>query len=565
MKPTTLLHAFLRSSLVAGHAIHQREDAFKVPTVNTTSGMVSGHAASNTTGVSEYLGIPFAAPPVGALRFAPPQPYKGTGNINGTKNGFTCPASASPPVSAVGNITVPGANILTIIGQSELTLSEDCLTLNIWVPSGGEKSKAVLLWIYGGGFSVGGAAVPFYDGQYFAEQEDVIIVAINYRVNIFGFPGNPAEPNANLGLLDQRLAVEWTRDNIPAFGGDASRITMFGQSAGSASLEYYAYAWKENPIVAGLIQQSGSIDHKNPSPQEAKSVEDSWFSVSKGLGCGDPSSDHNEVLKCMRTKDMEDILAYVPGFAGASNLTFDPVADEITIFSDLEERTKAGNFSKVPLLLGTVDYETGLTMSLDLTDPKAVGHPQEYWDNIDEHSMCSVGERANISISHDAPTWRYRYFGVWPDMQLTTYPNSGAWHTIDVLAVFDFVPRGPGIPDQTPAQISTGKYVRGAWAAFAKDPKKGLKSYEEGWPLYNPAEDTLIRLAYNNQTGANLGSPSQYDKGCNSTFPVNGSGTSSDTDAANPISSPAVFNGGSRLGSSLGMVFLAAVITAIAY
>ncbi|KAF7524963.1 hypothetical protein PCG10_005314 [Penicillium crustosum] len=527
--------------------------------------MVSGHAASNTTGVSEYLGIPFAAPPVGALRFAPPQPYKGTGNINGTKNGFTCPASASPPVSAVGNITVPGANILTIIGQSELTLSEDCLTLNIWVPSGGEKSKAVLLWIYGGGFSVGGAAVPFYDGQYFAEQEDVIIVAINYRVNIFGFPGNPAEPNANLGLLDQRLAVEWTRDNIPAFGGDASRITMFGQSAGSASLEYYAYAWKENPIVAGLIQQSGSIDHKNPSPQEAKSVEDSWFSVSKGLGCGDPSSDHNEVLKCMRTKDMEDILAYVPGFAGASNLTFDPVADEITIFSDLEERTKAGNFSKVPLLLGTVDYETGLTMSLDLTDPKAVGHPQEYWDNIDEHSMCSVGERANISISHDAPTWRYRYFGVWPDMQLTTYPNSGAWHTIDVLAVFDFVPRGPGIPDQTPAQISTGKYVRGAWAAFAKDPKKGLKSYEEGWPLYNPAEDTLIRLAYNNQTGANLGSPSQYDKGCNSTFPVNGSGTSSDTDAANPISSPAVFNGGSRLGSSLGMVFLAAVITAIAY
>lgn len=178
MKPTTLLHAFLRSSLVAGHAIHQREYAFKVPTVNTTSGMVSGHAASNTTGVSEYLGIPFAAPPVGALRFAPPQPYKGTGNINGTKNGFTCPASASPPVSAVGNITVPGANILTIIGQSELTLSEDCLTLNIWVPSGGEKSKAVLLWIYGGGFSVGGAAVPFYDGQYFAEQEDVIIVAI---------------------------------------------------------------------------------------------------------------------------------------------------------------------------------------------------------------------------------------------------------------------------------------------------------------------------------------------------------------------------------------------------
>lgn len=178
MKFIPLMLLSLSSPLITGQLLHRREDSFAVPTVNTTSGLVSGHPAANSTGVSVYLGIPFAAPPIGELRFAPPEPYSGNTSINGTNFGFTCPAASSPPVSAHGNITIPGANILSIIGQSALPLSEDCLTLNIWVPSGGEENKAVLLWIYGGGFAVGSSAVPFYDGQYIAEQEDVIIVTI---------------------------------------------------------------------------------------------------------------------------------------------------------------------------------------------------------------------------------------------------------------------------------------------------------------------------------------------------------------------------------------------------
>ncbi|KAL2847823.1 hypothetical protein BJY01DRAFT_246589 [Aspergillus pseudoustus] len=130
MKPTTLGIAFISYALAAEHILYPRQGDFMVPTVNTTSGIVSGHPAPNTTGVSEYLGIPFAQPPLGELIFAPPQPYKGNGYINGTKYGFTCPATSSPPVEATGNITVPGANILTIIGQSELRLSENCLTLS---------------------------------------------------------------------------------------------------------------------------------------------------------------------------------------------------------------------------------------------------------------------------------------------------------------------------------------------------------------------------------------------------------------------------------------------------
>jgi carboxylesterase type B len=210
---------------------------------------------------------------------------------------------------------------------------------------------------------------------------------------------------------------------------------MFGQSPGSASLEYYAYAWKDDLIIAGIIQQSGSITHEDPS-QDAKAAKNSWFFVSESLGYGGAYSDHDEVVRCMRTKDMNEILEYVPGFTGTPNLTFNPIADEKAVFSDIEGRTKSGNFYRVPLLFGTVDYETGLTIALGLTDPSAESHSQAYWDSIDRRSMCSVAERPNIRISHGAPTWGYRYFGVWPNMELSTYPDCGAWHTIDVLAVF---------------------------------------------------------------------------------------------------------------------------------
>lgn len=347
---------------------------------------------------------------------------------------------------------------------------------------------------------------------------------------------------------------------------------MFGQSAGSASLEYYAYAWTEEPIISGMIQESGSIDHQSSTPREV--VEHRWFYVTNALGCGDASSDPNEVVQCMRRKDMDEILALIPGFAVPSNLTFYPAVDDITIFSDYEARSRAGNFSKVPLLIGNTDFEGGLSLALEM-DSSATPHSKEYWERDFDQFGCTISERSNISTQYDIPTWRYRYFGAWPNMQLTTYPDSGSWHTIDVLGVYDFIPKGPGIPDETSAQVSTGNYMRGAWAAFAKDPKEGLKTYEDGWPVYNPKEDTLIRLAYHNMTGANLGSTYPYDKECNTTFPVYESGSNSGTNSTpttsgsgnpfRPTSTLGTTNDGSRLGGSLAFVFWIAIVTTSIY
>jgi carboxylesterase type B len=109
--------------------------------------------------------------------------------------------------------------------EATASQSEDCLTLNIWTkPQVGEEKKPVLVWLHGGGYTSGGSAIPWYNGQYLASKEDLVVVTLNYRLSILGFPGNPVAP-ANLGLLDQRLAVEWVRDNIAGFGGDIDRIT----------------------------------------------------------------------------------------------------------------------------------------------------------------------------------------------------------------------------------------------------------------------------------------------------------------------------------------------------
>jgi cholinesterase len=164
--------------------------------VKTTSGLITGRASDWVPEVSEYLGIPFAEPPVGNLRFAAPKPFKSNKTITATKFGLGC----------LENI---GGKAATMQG-----VGEDCLTLNVWTkPQEGAKSKAVMIWIYGGGFGSGKSSTPTYNGARLAEEHDVIVVSVNYRVNIYGFP-RAFIPGADLnpGLLDQRAGVEWARD-----------------------------------------------------------------------------------------------------------------------------------------------------------------------------------------------------------------------------------------------------------------------------------------------------------------------------------------------------------------
>lgn len=161
------------------------------------------------------------------------------------------------------------------------------------------------------GFSIGNTACEIYDGSVLADENDVVVVSPNYRVNIFGFPGAPGLQRQNVGLLDQRMALEWARDNVAAFGGDPSRITVFGQSAGGASTDYLSIMYPDDPIANGFIPQSGvasgAVGALAGTPDDAAAA---WYQVSASVGCGGEEAGARTV-DCMRMKTTAEILGAV--------------------------------------------------------------------------------------------------------------------------------------------------------------------------------------------------------------------------------------------------------------
>lgn len=320
-------------------------------------------------------------------------------------------------------------------------------------------------------------------------------------MSIFGFPGNPLG-NQNLGLLDQRLAIEWVRDNIAAFGGDPLRITLFGQSAGGVSIDDYTYAWPCDPIVHGVISQSGTST--GIGSRTIQQAADYWFNSTVAVGCGSKDTNSTEdIYNCMLGVSSHDIAkSLVDTVNSTVAMPYCPTMDDKSVFSDLTNRTAAA----LPMLIGSTDFEFGL---FELFTDQAV--PQDFWREQGNIMFgCPAGRRAAVSVANGNPTWRYRYFGDFPNLELSTNPPSGAYHESEVPMLFNTVPQ-----DASPnsrQQVDIGNYMRGAWAAFAKDPAHGLEKY--GWPTYQANESTLIRIGYENKVGANLANPSIYDATC---------------------------------------------------
>ena len=294
-------------------------------TVRTTAGTVSGFINSTAPHVRQWLGIPYAEPPLGDLRFQPPKPKEPFGHLDTQAYQPSCMQLLSNSKTVYTEV-IP--EFLINGGQSE-----DCLYVNIYAPlQPVSEALPVFVYIPGGGFTGGGADSLYKIPDKWIERSQThIVVIMNYRVNIFGFPSAEAQP-LNAGLLDQRLVVEYVHENIAAFGGDPDRITLWGQSAGASSADMYGYAYPDDPLITGIIADSGAVGMREGAGPEAFSKFASF------VGCGDLGAE--EELKCLQNVDAEDIQQTLS--FGNTSTSFTPGPDNVTVFADYTARLEQG-------------------------------------------------------------------------------------------------------------------------------------------------------------------------------------------------------------------------------
>ena len=353
MKTLTLL---LGLSVATGHCSPTRPHGHPSGdelSVQTTSGLVHGKIDASNPDVRQFLGIPFAQPPLDELRFAPPQPLPDSAASN------SIDATALPPSCMQWLGTGPSVYTREVLEfnlqglNTTGSISEDCLTLSVWAPKGasskGKPPLPVLIYVYGGGFNTGGQDVPYQiPTQWVQRTQDHIVVSFNYRLNIFGYP-NAAAALGNAGLLDQRAAVEWVRDNIAGFGGDPSRLVLWGQSAGASSVSYYVYAWAEDPIISGFILDSGTARDATSVPPTSN-----FTFVASKLGCSDLEAAAE--LDCMRHVPAADINNFLASYSNAQTqppLSFRPRPDDQTVYFNFTDRALSGHLPSIPGIIGT--------------------------------------------------------------------------------------------------------------------------------------------------------------------------------------------------------------------
>jgi para-nitrobenzyl esterase len=408
--------------------------------IDTRSGPVSGTAEAD--GLRVYKGIPYAAPPVGPLRWQPPQPAPKWTEVR--------------PATAFGAQCMQRRQFADMVFRAS-GMSEDCLFLNVWTPARtGREALPVLVYFYGGGFTAGDGSEPRYDGAAMARR-GIVALTVNYRLGVFGFMVHPElsqessrHASGNYGLLDQAAAVAWVRDNIAAFGGDPRRVTIAGESAGSISVSALMASPLSRGLIAGAIGESGAAINPTFEPVPLADAEKAGVAFAAAAKA--------DSLAALRAMPADAVLAVqgAPRFPIAIDGYFLPksVAD---IF-------KAGEQAHVPLLAGWNSQESGAAAVLGRgAEPTADGYAKAvralpgFADRADEILKAYGGTditAAATALASDRfiafstwkwidlhaktggkPAYRYYYSRPRPAMNPakgTQGPASGAAHSAEI-------------------------------------------------------------------------------------------------------------------------------------
>ena len=447
----------------------------------------------NACGTIPFKGIHYAKAPVGALRWkAPVKPDPGNQVYDAADFGFSCVQPVDP------------VELASVRAQSE-----DCLSLNVWTREVTGSERPVMVFIHGGGYIGGGSSDPVYDGENFVNRKNIVLVTINYRCNVLGFMdledfgGADYAHSKNLGILDQICALEWIRDNIAYFGGDPGNVTIFGESAGSASVSLLMASPAAKGLFGRVIAQSGAmIMYKEP--EAAKRCARDFIRISK-------VADMNALL-AMKEGDIREICVQLMKEYGCkSEIMFAPVADGRIIPRDPYESVKSGCAEGVALIVGTNADE--------------LNYWKYYYDDIEEKIMPFTRDQFEIigpdigkygdlmeiylnsgalsTCGHDPIDLAVELLFRIPSIKLAelqsqfgdtrmycfTWPSRidglGACHAVDLPFVFHTLESESGLSftgEDPPEHLAA--MVQDAWASFAAKGDPTHAGIPE-WPLYD--------------------------------------------------------------------------------
>ncbi|KAH6892993.1 Alpha/Beta hydrolase protein [Thelonectria olida] len=468
------------------------------PTATLESGVVFGVQTSLPNAlwpVKKFLGVPYAGKPE---RFSRAKKHRGWKKARGaTEFGPSCHQYF------VDNDVAPGKDINKGLFGGNSTESEDCLFINAFAPASPppKGGRPVVVFIHGGGWQQGNGIL---DLSGFAGYEDIVTFSFNYRTNVFGFPNAPGmAPDAvNLGLYDQRLAIEWVQANAAAFGGDPQKVTIWGESAGALSVDIHVNAYGDDgpPPFRAASMFSGQMSVGFLGSTMSATDHTYWNALARVAGCDDVQTQ----LACLRRIPAEKLIELM-GEAGAA---FMPIVDNVTLPSGRAERWREGKTAKVPVLMGTIAQEGRalVNRNINLTEFVEAYLPEELVNATQREKIlkvyaadaalktdfdtaaaiytdyfwqCPQGILANISASIDNPTWRYYFNASVTSLLPPEYAWLGKFHGSDALLLFgtpSFEGDSGGFA-LTPQLYTLANYLRGVVGRFVRNPAGG-----PGWP-----------------------------------------------------------------------------------